>query len=140
MNNTIKDLLLIQSFDLSTMMEEYRLFFIGLLPSAFILALLFEYFSSLEPLSVVKRVIGSILILCTVESFYYQSVHASINAADEVLRQQETGNILLRDSGTIKGWVDLRFRKKKEAFYKERNLFTRLMDSLKAHLFYDFGQ
>ena len=135
MNYTLKDLLLIQSFDLSGLMEEYRLFFIGLLPSAFILSLLFEYFSSLDPFSVVKRVIGSILILCTVESFYYQSVHASLDVADGILNKQR--NIIFSESGGWGRWFDFRTSKKKKDFYKEYNLFTGFMDMLKAHLFYD---
>ena len=97
MNNIMQDLLLVESFDLSNLIEEYRLFFLALLPSVFILAVLIEYFDRLEPFTLVKRAFISILILTSVTGFYHKSITASMDTADEILRNQKQGNILLMD-------------------------------------------
>ena len=95
MNSVMKDLLLIQSFNLSQLIEEYRVFFLGLLPSIFILAILVEYLDRLEPFILVKRAFISILILTSVTAFYHQSIETSMEVADEILASQKQGNILL---------------------------------------------
>jgi ABC-type uncharacterized transport system permease subunit len=81
----MKDLLLVQSMDLGLLIEKYRLFFVGLLPSIFILAVVVEYFDRLEPFTLVKRALISILILTTITSFYTKAIDASMSAADEVV-------------------------------------------------------
>ena len=95
--NSIKDLLLIESFSLNGLIAEYREFFLAILPSMFILALIVEYFDRLEPFKLVKRAFISVLILTSIGSFYSQSIESSISAADEILSQQKAQNILLMD-------------------------------------------
>ena len=55
MNNVMKSLLLIESFDLNHLVEEYREFFLAILPSVFIFAVIVEYFDRLEPFSLLRR-------------------------------------------------------------------------------------
>ena len=43
MTSVLRELLLIESIDLGQLVEEYRSFFLALLPSVFILAILIEY-------------------------------------------------------------------------------------------------
>ncbi len=93
----MKELLLIQSLDLDGLIEEYRLFFLGLMPSVFILAILIEFFAELEPFALAKRALISILLLVSVSSFYQQSIDYSMETADKVLKSQILGNNLLED-------------------------------------------
>jgi hypothetical protein len=138
MNNVMKDLLLVQSFDLSNLIEEYRLFFLSLLPSVFILAVIIEYLDRLEPFTLVKRAFISILILTTVTSVYESSIMASMNTADEVLREQKQSNILLMDMfDGFKHWDKLKKDEAKE-FYKDKNVLWGTLGFLKYHLFDSF--
>ena len=93
----IRDLLLIQSFDLSELMEQYRLFCLGILPGIFMLATLVEYFDQLDPFSLAKRALVAILILSCVGTVYEKSIAASMKAADETLHIQKNKNPLLAD-------------------------------------------
>jgi hypothetical protein len=135
----MKDLLLIQSLDLGFLIEKYRLFFIGLLPSVFILAIIIEYFDRLEPLTLVKRACISILILTSITSIYTQSIDASMSAADEIMQNQVSGNILMMDmfSG-VKKWDKIRYDKSKHDFYKDKNVLTGTLSFLKYHMFEAF--
>ncbi|MBG60552.1 MAG: hypothetical protein CMJ16_08855 [Peredibacter sp.] len=138
MNNIMKDLLLVQSFNLSSLIEEYRLFFLSLLPSVFILAVVIEYLDRLEPFTLVKRAFISILILTTVTSVYEKSIMASMNTADEVLKGQKQNNILLMDLfDGFKHWDKLNKDKGKE-FYKDKNALWGTLAFLKYHLFDSF--
>lgn len=138
MNNIIKDLLLVQSFDLSNLIEEYRLFFLGLLPSVFILAVIIEYLDRLEPFTLVKRAFISILILTTVTGVYEKSIMSSMDTADEVLKEQKQKNILLMDLFEgINHWDQLNKDKGKE-FYKDKNALWGTLAFLKYHLFDSF--
>jgi hypothetical protein len=132
----MKDLLLIQSIDLGFLIEKYRLFFIGLLPSVFILAVIIEYFDRLEPFTLVKRAFLSVLILSTITSFYTNTIDASMSAADEVMQTQISGNILMMDmfSGVDK-WDKLRHSKSRPSFYKDKNALSGTLSFLKYHLF-----
>jgi hypothetical protein len=136
MNNIMKDLLLIQSLDLGFLIEKYRLFFIGLLPSVFILAIIIECLDRLEPFTLVKRAFISVLILTSITSFYTQTIDASMSAADEVMQNQVSGNILMMDmfSG-IQKWDQVRHDKTKHNFYKDKNVLTGTLAFLKYHLF-----
>lgn len=138
MNSVMKDLLLVQSFDLANLIEEYRLFFIGLLPSVFILAVLIEYLDRLEPFTLVKRAFISVLILTTVTTVYHKSIVASMETADDILREQKQGNILLMDMfDGIEHWDKLHTDKKKE-FYKNKNALRGTLAFLKYHFFDSF--
>ena len=118
----MKDLLLIQSLDLGFLIEKYRLFFIGLLPSVFILAIIIEYFDRLEPFTLVKRAFISVLILTSITSFYNQTIDASMSAADEVMQNQVSGNILMMDMfNGVQKWDQVRHDKTKHNFYKDKN-------------------
>ncbi|WP_412475776.1 hypothetical protein [Halobacteriovorax sp. YZS-1-2] len=138
MTSIMRDLLLVQSFNLSTLIEEYRLFFLSLLPSVFILAVIIEYFDRLEPFTLVKRAFISILILTTVTSVYESSIASSMDTADQVLREQKQQNILLMDFfDGFKHWDNITKDKEKD-FFKERNAFTGALAFLKYHLFDSF--
>ena len=97
MNNVMKSLLLIESFDLNHLVEEYREFFLAILPSVFIFAVIVEYFDRLEPFSLLRRALISIMILTCVTSFYHSSIEASLDTADEILKNQKQSNVLLMD-------------------------------------------
>ncbi len=139
MNSVMKDLLLIQSFDLSQLIEEYRLFFLGLLPSIFILAILVEYLDRLEPFILVKRAFISILILTSVTAFYHQSIETSMEVADEILASQKQGNILLMDMfDGINHWDKVKYEDKEKDFFKDKNKLWGTLAFLKYHLFDSF--
>ena len=95
MTSVMKDLLLVQSFDLGELIEKYRLFFLAILPSVFIMAVIVEYFDRMEPLALAKRALISILILTSITGFYQKSILASMDMADEVLSAQSKSNLLL---------------------------------------------
>lgn len=139
MNSVMKDLLLIQSFDLSQLIEEYRLFFLGLLPSIFILAILAEYLDRLEPFILVKRAFISILILTSVTAFYHQSIETSMEVADEILASQKQGNILLMDMfDGINHWDKVKYEDKGKDFFIDKNKLWGTLAFLKYHLFDSF--
>lgn len=138
MTNILRDLLLIESFNLNSLIEEYRLFFLSLLPSAFILAVIIEYFDRLEPFALLKRALLSILILTTVTSVYERSISSSIEAADQVFIKQKQQNILLMDLfDGFKHWDSLS-RSKQNSFFKDKNGLTGALGFLKYHLFDSF--
>ena len=139
MKPIMKDLLLIQSFDLSQLIEEYRMFFLALLPSVFILAVLIEYFDRLEPFILVKRALISILILTSVTAFYSQSIETSMEVADEILATQKQGNILLMDMfDGINHWDKVKYDEKGKDFYKNKNALWGTLAFLKYHMFDSF--
>ena len=105
MENVIKDILLIQSINLDKLIEDYRVFFLSIIPSMFVLAALLEYFDRMDTFSLVKRAVVSILILSTVTSFYKSTIDASMEAANEKLSDQKHSNILLMDMfGALTSW------------------------------------
>lgn len=135
--NSIRSLLLIDSLDLGELIEQYRLFFLGLLPSVFILAIILEYFNKIEPLFLLKRALISILILTTITSIYHKSIDLSLNAADEMLNSQKHKNILLQDMlSSLKNWDKLNSSKK--SFYKDSGAVSGTLSFLKYHLFDSF--
>lgn len=139
MNSIMKDLLLVQSFDLANLIEEYRLFFVGLLPSVFILAVVIEYLDRLEPFTLVKRAFISVIILTSITMFYQKSIDASMETADEVLRGQKTSNILLMDMfDGVKQWDQMHKDLKAKEFYKDKNVLWGTLSFLKYHLFDSF--
>lgn len=139
MNNSIKDLLLVQSLTLGDLIEQYRLFFIALLPSVFIVAVIVEYLDRIEPFALMKRVFISILVLVSVTEIYESSISASIESADEFLATQKTGNILLMDMmDGAKSWWDLNSKLDNKRFYKDQNLLTGTLSFLKYQLFDSF--
>ena len=93
----MKELLLIQSLGLQGLIEDYRSFFLTLMPSVFILAVIIEFFAGLDPFALVKRAFLSILLLVSVSSFYEQSIDYSMELADKVLKGQMQANKLLKD-------------------------------------------
>lgn len=135
----MRDLLLVQSFDLGELIEKYRLFFLAILPSVFILAVLIEYFDRMEPMALVKRALISILILTSITGIYHKSIEASMDTADEILREQKQANVLLMDMfDGIKHWDKLNQDKKGHEFYKDRNVLWGTLAFLKYHLFDSF--
>lgn len=138
MSNKLLDLLLIQSFSLDTLIEDYRLFFIGLLPLIFMLAVLVEYFDQLNTFDLIKRVVISILILTSVTSFYKESIFTSIEIANEKLSQQRANNILLMDMFEGGRFLDNVPHANDKDFYKDENYLTGTLKFLKHHIFDNF--
>ena len=93
----IKELLLVNSFNLEDLIRSYQSFFMALIPGVFIIAVLIEYLDRQEPFALVKRAMISILILSSVSFFYYKSIDASMRAADAVLKSQKQVNPLILD-------------------------------------------
>ncbi|MEX1099193.1 MAG: hypothetical protein WEB87_02135, partial [Bacteriovoracaceae bacterium] len=138
MNNDLMDMLLVQSFDLDTLIEQYRLFFMSLLPGMFVLACVVEYFDRLDGLGLVKRALVSILILTSVTSFYKESIHTSIEAANQKLEEQKQSNILLMDMFEGGIFLENLPEKKKKEFYKDNNVFTGTLKFIKYQMFDGF--
>ena len=139
MTSVLRELLLIESIDLGQLVEEYRSFFLALLPSVFILAILIEYLDQLEPFALVKRAFISILILTSVTTFYHQSIETSMEVADEILSSQKQGNILLMDMfDGVNHWDKIKYEDQFRKFYKDRNTLTGTFAFLKYHLFDSF--
>ncbi|OFZ38159.1 MAG: hypothetical protein A2504_17030 [Bdellovibrionales bacterium RIFOXYD12_FULL_39_22] len=137
--NTIKDLLLIQSFNLDGLIEDYRLFFLGILPTTFMLALLVEYFDRMDAFALVKRTLVAVLILTSITSFYKVSIDYSMDAANEKLESQKQDNILLLDMfDAIEHWDKLQSDQKGAVFYKNQNALWGTLAFLKYHFFDKF--
>ena len=134
----VKELLLVQSFNLSSLIEEYRLFFLSLIPSVFILAVIIEYLDRLEPFSLVKRTFISVLILTTVTSFYEQSINSSMDTADQVLKEQKSQNILLMDFFEGISHRNVLSENDEKDFFKDQNFLTGTMAFIKHYLFDSF--
>ena len=133
---SVKGLLLIGSFELDGLIEEYRIFIISLLPSLFIIAVLVEYLDRLEPFTLIKRACISILILVSVPLFYHQAIDYSMQSADEVLASQQQGNALLMDM--MMGKIHLSAlengNEQQKSYAKEKGI-QRIFGFLKYHLF-----
>ena len=133
---SVKDLLLIGSFELDGLIEDYRIFIISLLPSLFIIAVLIEYLDRLEPFTLIKRAFISIFILVSVPLFYHQAIDYSMRSADEVLASQKQGNALLMDM--MMGKIHLSALEKQneqqKSYAKEKGI-QRIFGFLKYHLF-----
>ena len=136
-SNTVLDILLIQSFDLDGLIEDYRMFFLALIPSMFILSCLIEYFDRLDWLGALKRAVISILILTSVTSFYEDSILASIEAANSKLKSLKQTNILLMDMFEGGKYLD-NSKPDSKQFYKDENAVSGSMKFLKYHLFDSF--
>lgn len=135
----MKDLLLVQSLDLGHLIEEYRQFFISILPSVFIIAVLVEYFDRIEPFALARRALISIIILVCVTSIYHTSISLSMDTADEILARQKQGNILLMDMfDGIKHWDNLNKGDNKKDFFKDSSVLSGTAKFLKYHLFDSF--
>lgn len=135
MNNKLLDLLLIQSFDLEGLIEEYRLFFLGLLPFMFVLACLVEYFDRLNVYDLVKRALISVLILTSVTTLYKESIFASIEAANIKLEEQRQSNILLMDIFEGGVYLENLPETQKTTFYKDGGYIAGTLKFLKYHMF-----
>lgn len=136
-SNTILDILLIRSFDLSGLIEEYRMFFLALIPSMFILSCLIEYFDRLDWIGACKRAGISILILTSVTTFYEKSIRASIETADMKLKSLKQSNILLMDMFEGGKYLD-KSSPDKNKFYKDESVIGGTLKFLKYHLFDSF--
>lgn len=137
-SNTILDILLIQSFDLDNLIEDYRLFFLALIPSMFVLALLIEYFDRLNWMETVKRAFISILILVSVTGFYKESIYASIDAANTKLSELKQSNILLMDMFEGGKYLGDNQKPNRDKFYKDNGTISGTLKFLKYHLFDSF--
>ena len=137
----ITDLLLINSFSLDGLIEEYRVFFLSILPSVFILACLIEYFDRLNAFGLVKRAFISILILTSVTSFYKVSIDYSIEAAQEKLNDQKSQNILLMNLFDASKYLD-RNEKESNGFfgYLKQQFFTSFINDSFTVGVYFFSQ
>lgn len=135
MNNGLLDLLLVQSFDLDRLIEDYRIFFISLLPFMFVLACLIEYFDRLDSFSLVRRALISVIILSSVTSFYKESIYASIEAANQKLEEQKQSNILLMDMFEGGIFLEKLPDSHKTDFYKDNGLISGSLKFLKYHMF-----
>ena len=138
MNSSIYDLLMITSFDLDKLIEEYRLFFLALLPGMFILACLAEYFDRMNAFELVKRAFISVLILTSVTSFYKVSIKYSIDAANEKFNQQKQANILLMDMFEAGKYLDKVAKQDNGKFFKNSSMIDGGLKFLKYHFFSSF--
>ncbi len=136
-SNTILDLLLIQSYDIDWLIEDYRLFFLSLIPSMFVFVCLVEYFDRLNWLGACRRALISILILCSVTFFYKATIYASIDAADSKLQSIKQSNILLMDMLDGGKYLDSQ-SPDKSIFYKDDSIVSGTFKFLKYHLFDSF--
>lgn len=138
MSGVLYDLLLIQSFNLDKLIEDYRVFFLSLLPGIFIMACLIEYFDRINTFGLIKRALISIMILTSVTTFYKSSISMSIQAAEKKLEQQKQSNILLTDLLDMDNQIDKLEEENKTDFFKDKNFLTGSIAFLKAHMFTGF--
>jgi hypothetical protein len=139
MTNLMQDLLLIDSLNIAKLTSDYHEFFLGLIPSVFVLAALIEYFDRLAPLQLLRRGLISILILTSISSFYEVSIKTSMDAASEILSSAKDGNILLMDM--LKGAnhrSSVKYDKHQHDFYKNESYLGGTFKFLKYHLFNSF--
>lgn len=126
----IKELLIVQDLNLIEMMEEYRLFFLSLIPSVFLIAVFIEYFDRVEPFILLKRVFISVLLMTSVTTFYYSSIDASMKVADSVLKRKAQNNVLL--TSMFKGPSHLMRAGEKKGIsfinYVTKNLFVKVFN------------
>ena len=130
----MKGLLLIQSLDLGNLIEDYRLFFLSIMPSVFIIAVIVEFLANQEPFALIKRAFISILLLVSVTSFYQQSIDLSMEMADKILERQKQGNILLMDMLDGAFYVDYLEQSRKE-IESGNGSIDKLFFFFKYHLF-----
>jgi hypothetical protein len=135
----MKDLLLIDNLSIIELVSDYHKFFLGLIPSVFVLAALIEYFDRLAPLQLLRRALISILILTSITSFYEISIKTSMDAANEILTSAKEGNILLMDMLNGADFRStLKYDKNKHDFYKGESYLGGTLNFLKYHLFNSF--
>ena len=137
MNSTIYDLLMITSFDLDRLIEDYRQFFLALLPGMFIFACLIEYFDKMNVFDLFKRGIIAVIILTSVTSFYKESIKYSIDAADTKFSEQKSKNILLMDMFEAAKFFD-RIDDKEKDFIKDHGYLKGGLKFIKYHFFDSF--
>ena len=133
--DSVKELLLIHSFNLEDLIAKYHGFFLSLLPSIFIIAVFIEFLDRSEPFFLLKRVFISILLLTSVSSFYYSSISYSMEAADSVLKSQILQNPFLMDATKAKKHLDSLPTVKS---HKEKDLGGRIFSFIKTNLFNSF--
>lgn len=138
MNTSIYDLLMITSFNLDKMIEEYRLFFLALLPGMFILACLAEYLDRMNSFELVKRAFISVIILTSVTSFYKVSIKYSIDAASVKFNEQKQANILLMDMFDAGKYLGKVGKQDNGKFFKNSSMIDGGLKFLKYHLFRSF--
>ena len=137
MNSTIYDLLMITSFDLDHLIEDYRQFFLALLPGMFIFACLIEYFDRMNVFDLFKRGLIAVIILTSVTSFYKESIKYSIDAADTKFSEQKSKNILLMDMFEASKYFD-RIDDKDKSFFKDHGYLKGGLKFIKYHFFDSF--
>lgn len=137
MNSTIYDLLMITSFDLDRLIEDYRQFFLALLPGMFIFACLIEYFDKMNVFDLFKRGLIAVIILTSVTSFYKESIKYSIDAADTKFSEQKSKNILLMDMFEAAKFFD-RIDDKEKDFIKDHGYLKGGLKFIKYHFFDSF--
>jgi hypothetical protein len=138
MSNTIYDLLMITSFDLDGLIEEYRVFFMSLLPGMFIFACLIEYFDRMNVFDLVKRALIAVIIMASVTNFYKISIKYSIDAADSMFQRQKSTNILLMDMFEASKYFDGLESNKKDRFFKDNGILKGSLKFIKYHFFDSF--
>ncbi len=138
MNSSIYDLLMITSFNLDRLIEDYRIFFLALLPGMFILACLVEYFDRMNVFDLVKRALASVLILTSVTGFYKSSIRYSIDAANERFQQQKQVNILLMDMFEAGNYLGTVGKQDNGKFFKDSSMIDGGLKFLKYHFFSSF--
>ena len=138
MSNTIYDLLMITSFNLDALIEEYRQFFMSLLPGMFIFACLIEYFDRMNVFQLVKRGVIAVLILTSISSFYKTSIEYSIEAANTKFSEQKFKNILLMDMFEASKYFDNIDDTRKINFFKDNGYLKGGLKFLKYHFFDSF--
>ena len=137
MTGHLKDLLLIQSLNLDSLIEDYRLFFLSLLPGMFVCAIIVEYFDRLNVFQLIKRAFVSVIILTAVTSVYKVTIEASIEAANDQLQRQKQANVLLYDLFNLNSSL-LQAEKDSEKFYKSDDYVSKITNFVKKNLFVNF--
>ncbi|NCN95194.1 MAG: hypothetical protein GW917_00560, partial [Bdellovibrionales bacterium] len=125
----MSDLLLIKSFNLNDLLEGYRGFFLDLLPTVFMLAVLIEYLDRLQPFALLKRAFIAILILTSISTIYFTGIDYSMQAADAALAKFGGNNVVLK--GMVEGLSFVKDIEQKSVTLKSSNI----ADYIKYHLF-----
>jgi len=127
--SVMSDLLLIKSFNLNDLLEGYRGFFLDLLPTVFMLAVLIEYLDRLQPFALLKRAFIAILILTSISTIYFTGIDYSMQAADAALAKFGGNNVVLK--GMVEGLSFVKDIEQKSVTLKSSNI----ADYIKYHLF-----
>ncbi len=134
----IKPLLLIESSALTELITQYQEFFLTLLPTVFMVAVVIEYLDRLDPFALLKRTVLSVLILVSATNYYSKTIEASFKVADQTLMEQKEKNIFLMDMLGASSKLSALQHKEKKAFNEKHNILTNAFSFMRHHFFDTF--